>query len=315
MVECAAALRKEHNRDEKMKRVTEQLITESEGQEVWREVHPHLDQAIDELPPGDRDIVLLRFWEKKSFREIGTALGKTEGASQKQTERALEKLSHQLRRRGVAISVGALTAGISMQLSAAVPAALITTISQGALAAAPALTTGTLILKSIEAMTYAKTKTALAVAVVAAVPLGIQWNANQDLQHRLTQAEARLQAVSTVVAEATSKRHSSPEPVPSLASNPTLNSNAPSSLTPSAPADITSLWRQALAETDPLKRSLAISTLLNSVNADNALEIAAVFAAAHQTGARYTDEHKMFMRAWGSRRRSPRVTARHRPDR
>ena len=35
MVECTAALRKEHNRDEKMKRVTEQLLPDAQGLDVW----------------------------------------------------------------------------------------------------------------------------------------------------------------------------------------------------------------------------------------------------------------------------------------
>lgn len=129
--------------------------------------------------------MLMRFWDKKSFRAIARAQGKTEAASQKQGERALEKLSLKLRRRGVAITVGALAAGFTSQLAAAAPAALISAVSHGALAAAPTLSTGTLILKSIEAMTYAKTKIAVAVALVATVPLGLQWNSNNDLQQRL----------------------------------------------------------------------------------------------------------------------------------
>lgn len=299
MVECAAALRKEHNRDQKMKRVTEQLLNDAEGQDVWLDVHPHLDEVIDELSPGDRNIVLLRFWENKSFREIAATVGKTEGASQKQAERALEKLSRKLRRRGVAISAAALTTGFATALTAtAAPAALVTTISQGALTAAPTLTTGTLILKSIEAMTYAKTKTALAVAVVAAVPLGIQWKTNQHLQQQLIQLEGKVASQPTTAKAPSAAPLSNSAPTTSSILRP--EKPTARSVTPTDAVDLTAQWRQALYQTDPLKRSLAINTLLNSLTPENALEIAAVFDAAHQTGARYTEEHKMFMRAWGA---------------
>ncbi len=72
----------------------------------------------------------MRFWENKSFREIARAVDKTEAAGQKQTERALNKLSTSLSRHGATISVAILTAGLGSTLTAA-------TISQSALATAP----------------------------------------------------------------------------------------------------------------------------------------------------------------------------------
>lgn len=294
MVECTAALRRERKRADKMKEYADHAQIAADGEEFWTAAQPHLDEAIDELAPADRDLLLMRFWEKKSFREIAGALGKSEAASQKQGERALEKLSLKLRRRGVATSIGALAAGFASSFATAAPPALVTTVTQGALTAAPAISTGSLILKSIEAMTYAKTKTALVVAVAAAVPLGMQWNTNSALQNRLAQLEAQA-----VVASA-------PDPAntqavikqPETPAAPTLNSHHSSALQPPKP-DPASQLRNALNQTDPLKRALAVSSLLANLDPEDAPAIAAVFDAAHQSGARYTQEHQMFMRAWG----------------
>ena len=40
------------------------------------------DEAIDELPEGDRRLILLHYFEGRSFREISVSVGKSEAASQ-----------------------------------------------------------------------------------------------------------------------------------------------------------------------------------------------------------------------------------------
>lgn len=298
MIECTAAIRRQLDQESKMKTITEQVRLEADGDSVWREKLPHLDEAIDDLSPGDRDLVLMRFWENKSFREIGKALGKSETASQKQAERALGKLSSALSQRGATISVAVLTAGLGSNLASAAPVALAATISQSALAVAPALSTTTLILKSIEAMTYAKTKTALAVAVIAAVPIGAQWNANKALNDRLAHLESQQQVLTTASSEEPGSRK---ESTPTATRNTTNQASRGIRSTPEhQPVNLAAEWRKALANVDPLQRSLNIGKLLANLTPENALEIADVFSAAHKTGARYTSEHMMFIRAWGA---------------
>ena len=297
MVECTAAIRRPRDQESKMKTITEQVRLEADGDSVWREKLPHLDEAIDDLSPGDRDLVLMRFWEKKSFREIGKALGKSETASQKQAERALEKLGSSLSRRGATISVAVLTAGLDTSLATAAPSVLAATISQSALAAAPALTTTTLILKSIEAMTYAKTKTALAVAVIAAVPIGAQWNANKALQARLTHLESQQNVQAIETNKSVGMRTKSTRTARGATDQASREMR---SVPENLPMNVAAEWRKALANVDPLQRSLSIGKLLAGLTPENALEIADVFATAHKTGARYTSEHMMFIRAWGA---------------
>lgn len=51
-----------------------------------------LASLVDALPPDQRRVVLLRFAEEKSIREIARELGRTEGAVKQLQFRALEKL-------------------------------------------------------------------------------------------------------------------------------------------------------------------------------------------------------------------------------
>src|ERR1044071_7602781 len=43
--------------------------------EAWAEVAPKLDEALGNLAEQDRTAILLRYFENKSFREVGMALG------------------------------------------------------------------------------------------------------------------------------------------------------------------------------------------------------------------------------------------------
>jgi RNA polymerase sigma factor (sigma-70 family) len=68
---------------------------------VGFELEPLLDDAIARLGRTDRDAVLLRFFEGRSTREVGTALGVSEDAAKQRISRAVEKLRSYFNRRGV----------------------------------------------------------------------------------------------------------------------------------------------------------------------------------------------------------------------
>lgn len=81
----------------------------------WTEIEPLLDEAVESLPAPDRAAILLRFFENKSLREVGAALGTSDDAAQKRVSRALEQLRAFFLRRGVA---GVTAAGLASDLSA-----------------------------------------------------------------------------------------------------------------------------------------------------------------------------------------------------
>jgi RNA polymerase sigma factor (sigma-70 family) len=100
----------------------------------WDKVRPVLDAAISELREADRDAVVLRFFEARSFAEIGAVLRLKEDAARMRVERALEKLREGLARRGLKSTAAALGLALANQTGASVPVGLAATVTGAAVA-------------------------------------------------------------------------------------------------------------------------------------------------------------------------------------
>ncbi|HKQ39323.1 MAG TPA: sigma-70 family RNA polymerase sigma factor, partial [Verrucomicrobiae bacterium] len=103
----------------------------------WRTLAPVIDEALDDLNEADRNAVLLRFMDDKTFRDTGAALGVSEDAAKKRVTRALDKLREFFRRRGFAISTVALAGALAQNLTSAAPAGLPEQISLAAAKLSP----------------------------------------------------------------------------------------------------------------------------------------------------------------------------------
>ena len=102
-------------------------LLSAEPDVVWENIAPHLDAALGELSEPDRDALLLRYFERKSAREIAQTLGVSEEAAQKRVNRAVERLREFFAKRGVTVGVSGLMAVISANagsLIAVPPAAM-----------------------------------------------------------------------------------------------------------------------------------------------------------------------------------------------
>jgi RNA polymerase sigma factor (sigma-70 family) len=88
----------------------------SESNQLWDELAPKLDEALDQLSDADRQTVLLRFFERKSMREIGHIFAVSEDAAKMRVSRAIERLRLQLAPHGVACTIVVL-AGVMMERS------------------------------------------------------------------------------------------------------------------------------------------------------------------------------------------------------
>jgi RNA polymerase sigma factor (sigma-70 family) len=101
----------------------------------WTQLRPVLDEAVGGLAEEDRDAVLLRFFQDKSHREIGEALGVSENAARMRVERAVERLRGQFVRRGITASAALLSSALGAQVvSPAAPAGLGATVTSHSLA-------------------------------------------------------------------------------------------------------------------------------------------------------------------------------------
>jgi RNA polymerase sigma factor (sigma-70 family) len=105
---------------------------------VWEKLRPELDQIMDELSDGDRTAVLLRFFEKRPFADIGAALQLSEDAARMRIDRALEKLRTLLARRGITSTAAALGMVLVNQSVAAAPSGMAGSVASTALAASAA---------------------------------------------------------------------------------------------------------------------------------------------------------------------------------
>lgn len=119
-----------------MHAISQPTITEDD----WKNLAPLLDAAVGALGERDREAVVARFFEGKSFGEIGTALRVTEDAARMRVDRALDRLRTGLVRRGVTSTSAALGIALAHQAAgAAAPAGLAASLSATALASAAEL--------------------------------------------------------------------------------------------------------------------------------------------------------------------------------
>lgn len=116
------ARRAEYRREQREREAVHMQATVTDPD--WSRLAPVLDDALAQLRENDRTIVLLRFFENKSLRDVGQAMGISEDTAQKRVSRAVDKLRGLLVKEGVAVSATAMTTAISTHATPVVPASL-----------------------------------------------------------------------------------------------------------------------------------------------------------------------------------------------
>jgi len=131
---AATVRRTERRRQKREEEALQMNALQNDSAGRLEQVAPILDDAISQLPNEDRVAILLRFFERRDFRSIGSALGSTEDAARMRVNRALQKLELILKRRGASISAAALGAALTAEAVAAAPAGLAASVAGSALA-------------------------------------------------------------------------------------------------------------------------------------------------------------------------------------
>ena len=128
--------------------------------EAWPQIEPLLDDAMGGLNEKERNAVVLRFFEGKSFQEIGAAFGGSENAAKKRVIRGLEKLRKFFAKRGVDSTAATIAEQISAHSVEAAPVALAKSVTAVAIAKGAAATISTLTLAkgTMKMMTWMKIK-------------------------------------------------------------------------------------------------------------------------------------------------------------
>lgn len=94
----------------------------AQANESWDDVADQLDEELNSLASLDRDAIVLRFFQDRSFTQIGAELGMSADAARKRVSRALDRLRGRLARRVPSITAVALSGAIASRGVCAVSA-------------------------------------------------------------------------------------------------------------------------------------------------------------------------------------------------
>jgi RNA polymerase sigma factor (sigma-70 family) len=131
--------------------------------EVWPHMEPLLEDAMGRLNEKERNAIVLRFFEGKSFQEIGMSVGGSENAAKKRVIHGLEKLRTFFSKRGVSSTTAIIAGAISANSVQAAPVVLAKSVTAVAIAkgATASASTLTLIKGALKIMAWTKAKTAI----------------------------------------------------------------------------------------------------------------------------------------------------------
>jgi len=139
----ASYLRTQIRRAHREQEAYMQSLTDEPVTKAWQEIEPLLEDGMGRLGEKDRNAIVLRFFDGKSFQEIGAAVGSSENAAKKRVAHALEKLRKFFTKRGVDSTAAIIAGAISANSVKAAPVGLAKTISVVAMAKGAAAGTTT----------------------------------------------------------------------------------------------------------------------------------------------------------------------------
>jgi RNA polymerase sigma factor (sigma-70 family) len=165
-------------------RENEAALMQTESSEsIWEQLAPILDQAMAHLGAADRNALVLRYFENKTAKDVGLALGINESAAQKRLVRAIEKLRSFCTRKGVVLTGAALAGLLSANAVQAAPDGIAMATTTALKAGAVGGSTATLTSGTLKLIAWTKFKMAMlaslgvaTVAVGTAVILHLNWS-------------------------------------------------------------------------------------------------------------------------------------------
>jgi RNA polymerase sigma factor (sigma-70 family) len=128
----------------------------------WETIVLALNELTGKLSQKDQQAVLLRFYRRKTFAEVGAAMQISEEAAKKRVARAMQKLRKRLEKRGLTLSAAALATGLftytTQTASTTLAASIIAACASAPAAVAPSV--WAIAKAAMQIMAWAKVKTA-----------------------------------------------------------------------------------------------------------------------------------------------------------
>ena len=157
-----------------------------------RALLPLLDEALLSVSEKDRTALLLRFYERRSLRELGDSLGVSEDAAQKRVAAALDRVAAFFKRRGFRTGAAGATAAALQHAATAAPATVTQGVLQALLHSAPPAATGlTVLLSRIAALP--KAQSIAVCAVLAVAPATFEWSKAKGTAKRGAQIQVAIE--------------------------------------------------------------------------------------------------------------------------
>lgn len=190
ILESRARSRADLRRVRREEAAAEMARVQAEGASPLDPIEPLLDEALMHLRESDRLALLLRFWDNRALKEVGSVLGVDEDAARKRVARALDHLSRFFTKKGFTLGSAGCVALLTGASQAAVPTGLAGSVATAGLAAGA--TSGPVTLLFFKLMALTKTQTAAVCAVVAAVPLVMQHQAEGRVDRDLAALQLQI---------------------------------------------------------------------------------------------------------------------------
>jgi peroxiredoxin len=139
----------------------------------WIAAEAVLDDAMARLGPTTRGLLVLKFFEGKTSREVGQRLGISEEAARKRISRAVDELREIFAHKGVALSAAGLAQALATKAVFTAPSGLAASAASAATALGAAGAAGTtgMVGGGVALMAAAKTKIAAAI-IIGTLALG-----------------------------------------------------------------------------------------------------------------------------------------------
>jgi RNA polymerase sigma factor (sigma-70 family) len=191
-------------RSEARRRTREQHVAamqlEPAENATWTEIAPLLDEALNELNDAERQIILLRFFEQRTMRDLGLLLGISEDAAKMRVSRAMEHLRAVFSQRGAVCGSLVLAGLLTEHAVEAAPARLVLTLASLRFPVAVGLGAG-----GLAALLAQLSKAKLAAGLTAALAIGtatVIWRASATRTGQTRPASAGQAASNPASAEA-----------------------------------------------------------------------------------------------------------------
>ncbi len=182
-------------RSEQRRRQREQIaVTMNTDEPGPRVIAEHLESAMGQLKPEDRDALVLRYFEERNLRDVGQELGLSEDAARMRINRSLEKLRNIFGKLGITGTAAWLASALPTSATAAVvPSGLGTSIATTVLGGTAIAATAAVITQTTSSsMTLFNLKTAAAVIAAAALTGTSTYLVKEDEAKQLRTEQAAM---------------------------------------------------------------------------------------------------------------------------